>query len=284
MIHRWSKDGSLPPVYSVNIYDVGYFDGAGRFTLLFNLQKTKEENEKLINFQFKTTSFLPLTGGNVHSSPLSNEMFLVWNDKNILLDRISSTPNESSDSLFFVKPSDSRNFSRNSRKFNYMCRFAVQAQITHGTAIVMMGQVRRYVDFAEVVTGQRDYFEAQSAEWYRHAKGERNYNIENGDLVLITECYKAPSWGYINYQSKKRTTQASWAAFQPGITGKGRYGWVYESPLEGLESSQYQSSDEDPTTGPPNQCIGVRAYKIRCDPQAWKSICKELESRRTSRP
>ena len=165
-----------------------------------------------------------------------------------------------------------------------MCRFKVGSQINHGTAIVIMGQVRRYVDVANVVRTQKHYFETQATEWYRHAKGERNHNIENGDLVLITECYKAPSWGYINYQSEQRTTQASWAAFQPGMTGKGVYGWVYESPLVGLESSQHQSTVEDPTAGPPNQCIGIRAYAIRCDPRAWKPLCKELEAARTPRP
>ena len=147
-----------------------------------------------------------------------------------------------------------------------------------------MGQVRRYVDLANVVRTQRDYFEAQSIEWYHHAKGERNHNIENGDLVLITECYKAPSWGYINYQSKERTSQTSWAAFQPGMTGKGLYGWVYESPLVGLESSQHQSTEKDPTAGPPDQCIGVRAYIIRCEPHAWKTMCEELNSHHTPRP
>jgi hypothetical protein len=106
MSHQWLEDGSLPPVYGVNIYDVGYFDGAGRFTLLFNLQKTKEENENLLKFQFKTTSFLPLTDGAVHSSPLSKNKFQVWSDKNILTDRISSAGNESSVTFFFVKPSD----------------------------------------------------------------------------------------------------------------------------------------------------------------------------------
>jgi len=106
MSHKWSEDGSLPPVYGVNVYDVGFFDGRGQFNLLFNLQMTKEENEKSLKFQFKTTSFLPLTGGAVHSSPLSKKKFQVWNDKNILTDRISSASNESSDTPLFVKPSN----------------------------------------------------------------------------------------------------------------------------------------------------------------------------------
>ena len=102
MSHQWLEDGSLPPVYSVNIYDVGYFDGAGRFILLFNLKMTKEENEKLLKFQFKSTSFLPLTGV-IHSSPLSKDKFQVWNDQNILTDRISSANNEWSDTLSFCE-------------------------------------------------------------------------------------------------------------------------------------------------------------------------------------
>jgi hypothetical protein len=168
-----------------------------------------------------------------------------------------------------------------------MCRFNVGSQITKGTAIVMLGQVKRYVDEAEVFVNDLEYFETQSIEWYRHAKGERNRYIENGDLVLITQCYKAPSWGYINYhfdEEELETTRDTWAAFQPGMKGKGLYRWVYELPLKGLESKQHQSTRKDPTAGPSDQCIGIRAYSIHCDPQAWKSICKELKSRRTPRP
>ena len=80
-------------------------------------------------------------------------------------------------------------------------------------------------------------------------------------------------------------TQDTWAAFQPGMKGKGLYGWVYESPpLVGLESSQHQSMEKDPTAGPSDQCIGFRAYSIHCEPQAWKTMCKELKSGRTPRP
>ena len=159
-----------------------------------------------------------------------------------------------------------------------MCRFIVKSEIKNGSAIAVMGEVRQEWDTKRVARTQRNYFAAQSIEWYRHAKGERDYDVENGDLVLITECYKAPSWGYINYYSKEGTTKNTWAAFQPGMTGKGLYGWVYESPLlEGLEGKQHQSTPEDPTAGPPDQCIGVRSYSIHCDPQAWKSMCKELK-------
>jgi len=165
-----------------------------------------------------------------------------------------------------------------------MCRFKVRSQIKKGTAIVMMGQVRQYTDAQMVHITQEDYFAAQSIEWYRHAKRERNLDLKNGDLVLITQCYKVPSWGYINYHSNVGTTNDTWAAFQPETTGEGLYEWVYESPLEGLKSSQYQCTEKDPTAGPPDQCIGVRAYSIDCDPRAWKSMCKELESSRIPGP
>jgi hypothetical protein len=89
MTHKRSTDdGSLPPVFSVNVYDVGYFDGSGKFKLLFNLRMTKEENEKLLNFQFKTTPFQPLPSGFVHSSLCGKEKFQIWNDKNIVPDKI----------------------------------------------------------------------------------------------------------------------------------------------------------------------------------------------------
>ena len=184
---------------------------------------------------------------------------------------------------FSMKPSDLRKISRQSRE--YMCRFIVNSQIKKGTAIVMMGQVRQYTDAMNIVRTRWDYFASQSIEWYRHAKGERNHNIENGDLVLITQCYKVPSWGYINYFSGVKTIKDTWAAFQPGMTGKGLYGWVCQSPrLRKLETKQHQSTRKDPTAGPPDQCIGVRAYSIHCDPQAWKSLCEELEIGRTPRP
>jgi len=60
--HYRSSDGSLPPVFSVNVYDVGHFDTGGRFTLLFNLCLSKEENEKLLKFEFKKIRFVPMTG------------------------------------------------------------------------------------------------------------------------------------------------------------------------------------------------------------------------------
>lgn len=103
MTHKRSKDGSLPPVFSVNVYDVGYFDGGGKFWLLFNLQKTKEENEKLLGFRFKTTSFVPLTGGVVRSTPLNNDMFQTLDDDNIVPDKLGSYgPNSQSDTIFFL--------------------------------------------------------------------------------------------------------------------------------------------------------------------------------------
>ena len=96
MTHKCLTDDALPPVFSINVYDVGYFDGGGKFILLFNIQKTKEENEKLLNFQFKTTSFSPLVGGFVHSVPWhKKEKFQVWNDKKIVPAVISSEYNES---------------------------------------------------------------------------------------------------------------------------------------------------------------------------------------------
>lgn len=119
MTHQRStdgSDGSLHPVYGVNVYDVGFFDGRGRFNLLFNLQMTKEENEKLLNFQFKTTSFLPLSGGGVvRSTPLNEHKFQIWNDKNIVPDGIYSAPDpESLDTIFFfVKSRDLQIFSGN---------------------------------------------------------------------------------------------------------------------------------------------------------------------------
>ena len=98
------SDGSLHPVYGVNVYDVGYFNPAGQFNLLFNLQMTKEENEKLLNFQFKTTSFVPLGGGLILSSPLNDEDFQIWNDENIVPDGIYSADDpEGSDTIFFYE-------------------------------------------------------------------------------------------------------------------------------------------------------------------------------------
>ena len=158
MTHVRSADGTLPPVFSVNVYDVGYFDGSGKFILLFNLEKTKEENEKLLDFQFKTTSFVPLPSGFVRQSLWRKEKFQIWNDKKIVPAKIPTDYNESWDTPFFVKPSDLRKMSRKS--LEYMCLFKVRSHITKGTAIIMMGQVKRYVDATEVFMTQQDYFEA----------------------------------------------------------------------------------------------------------------------------
>ena len=58
--HKRKSDGSLPSVFGVNVYDVGFFNGAGQFTLLFNLSMTMEENEELLGFKFtKRLRFYP---------------------------------------------------------------------------------------------------------------------------------------------------------------------------------------------------------------------------------
>lgn len=56
------SDGSIPVVYGMNVFDVGFFNSSGEFTLLFNLCLSKEENEKSQNFEFKTIRFVPLVG------------------------------------------------------------------------------------------------------------------------------------------------------------------------------------------------------------------------------
>lgn len=60
--HQRSSDSdcSIPPVYGMNVFDVGFFSGDGEFTLLFNLCLSKEENEKSQNFKFETIQFVPL--------------------------------------------------------------------------------------------------------------------------------------------------------------------------------------------------------------------------------
>jgi hypothetical protein len=89
MTHQRKPDGSLPPVFGVNVYDVGFFDGAGRFTLLFNILMTREENEELLGIEFKTSSFLPLTGvsGARATQFGSNEKYNSFQDNNIMLDK-----------------------------------------------------------------------------------------------------------------------------------------------------------------------------------------------------
>ena len=105
--HKRKSDGSLPSVFGVNVYDVGFFNGAGQFTLLFNLSMTKEENEELLAFKFtKTSSFLPLTGfsrdGFQATEFGSNEQYTTFQDSNISLDKFLSRYNpESSDKPFF---------------------------------------------------------------------------------------------------------------------------------------------------------------------------------------
>ena len=278
MTHQRKPDGSLPPVFGVNVYDVGFFDGAGRFTLLFNLLMTKEENEESLGIEFKTSSFLPLTGvsgaGFRATQFGSNEEYNSFQDNNIILDK-SLSGYKSLDTLFSLSPFF---FNRVTEEFiretdEYKFSFTVRKGIERGTAIALMGNLLHFADF-EVVRTHKKYFAAQAIEWYRHAKGDRQYDLTNGDLVFITGCYKVPSWGYINYY-KEKTIKETQAEFLQGLGGRGLYGWKYS--LEGLESAQRQSRKGDPTAGPSDQCIGVRFYSIYCDPKAWKSICKEFK-------
>jgi hypothetical protein len=279
MTHRRSSTGSLDPVFAVNVYDVGYFDGAGQFNLLFNLLLTKEENEELLEFKFRRSSFLPLTGvtAGLHGRLINfGEKYKSFQDDKIMLDKSLSGYNpESSDALFFCDAELLTRFFffRNTDEYRYS--FKVRNGIKKGTAIALMGDLLCFADL-NVVRTHREYFEEQAIEWYRHAKGDRQCNLGNGDLVFIMGCYKVPSWGHINYYGKKPPTKDTWADFQQGLGGRGLYGWKY--PLEGLESAHRQSRRGDPTAGTPDQCIGLWPYSIYCENDAWKTMCKELES------
>jgi hypothetical protein len=51
----------------------------------------------------------------------------------------------------------------------------------------------------------------------------RRPNLGSVSMLVYTG-YKAPSWGYINYhfdEEELETTRDTWAAFQPGMKGKG---------------------------------------------------------------
>lgn len=274
--HKRSTDGSIPPVHGVNVYDVGYFDVSGDFILLFNLRMSKEENEEFLKFKFKTP-FIPLTGITAAVGIEFNAMqkYKTFHQtKKIQLDLELSKYNTKSSGILSLWSKATDDFLKR-ELHEYKYTFKVRQDISTGAAIAMMGPLIHFRD-REIVFSHQDYFTTQSIEWYRHAKRQGKHHIENGDLVLITECYKTPSWGYIIYNGKTTAKETS-AHFHYGDGGKGLYGWRYAS-LPGLRSACRQSKEGDPTAGLPDQCVGFRGYSIHCDPKAWKSMCKGLEA------
>lgn len=116
----------------------------------------------------------------------------------------------------------------------------------------------------------KEYFATQSIEWYRHARQDRQYCVGNGDLILITDTYKAAGWGFLAYHGPP-TTQNLEATFSQGTNGL--YGWKYSPLLKNCKSKQYQKPPgPNPDPDPFDQCIGFRAYAIHCSPSAWKSL------------
>jgi len=261
MSHHRSA-GSLPDAYSVNVLDVGYFNTAGQFIVLFNLLLTKEENEKFLGFEFETTPFVHLSGVSRRWTVLRpHTKFHAFHDQKILLDTQSSNYNPNSDIQF---------------------RFKVVSGVTSGTGIALVGKLKHFSCDEGALSKHEDYFATQSIEWYRYARGKINGHLYNGDLVLITQCYKIPSWGYLTYFGEKgRKAKETWASFRPG---GGDRGWKFEAS-QGLYAAEHLCIPEDPTStkenGSLDQCIGFKAYSIHCDPKAWKEL--EGEHRHTLR-
>jgi len=155
----------------------------------------------------------------------------------------------------------------------YKRHFIIPKGLNAGAVIAVLGELLHYSSNTNVIQVAdnnlfNQYFSTQSIEWYRHARHDRQCLVENGELVLITDTYKAASWGYFAYYSKKGADKDHSVSFcqEPS---DGSYHWNYD--VDGCESYQ-----KEPSTGsesPMDQCIGFRAYAIRCPVAAWNSIC-----------
>jgi len=151
------------------------------------------------------------------------------------------------------------------------------SNIKRGTGIALLGEFRHFFCETDSLSEHPDYFAMQSIEWYRYARRKLNGHLHNGDLVLITECYKVPSWGYLTYFNDDKMAKEASASFLRGAGDRGLYGWKYE-PAKGLLAKEHlftpksPTATVDPTAGFPDQCIGFRAYSIHCVPKAWKEL------------
>lgn len=252
---RLSSDCSLPRVHGINVYDVGYFSVDGEFVLLFNLSMSKEENEEELKIKFDGP-FLPLT--NV-TTPIAEvleplQQYKAYSSRKILLDSSLSKYSK-------FKP------------YDYQYTFRVKGEPQPGAALAVIGQFTCQQD-KEIPFKHQDYFATQCIEWYLHAKRLGRHHIKNGDLVLITGCYKVPNWGYIVDISKK--TPETLVYFRYGNGGNGLYGWTHPANPD-LTAKCHQFEIENPTAGPPDQCVGFRGYSIHCDDKAWDLMCKKVK-------
>lgn len=156
----------------------------------------------------------------------------------------------------------------------YKHKFFIHEKTKSGAAIAILGALKHFGSTPGLPIGEnalfKEYFATQSIEWYRHARQDRQYCLNNGDLILITDTYKAAGWGFLAYHGPA-TTQNFEATFYQGTNGL--YGWKYSPLLKNCKSKQYQKPLV-PNAGPDpfDQCIGFRGYAIRCSPDAWNSL------------
>ena len=157
----------------------------------------------------------------------------------------------------------------------YRRNFIIRKGLNAGAAIAVLGEMLHYssyINFVQIAENILfdEYFSTQSIEWYRHARHDRQRLVENGELVLITDTYKAAGWGHLAYYSKKGADKDHPVSFfqEPS---DGSYYWNYD--VDGCESAEYRKEPSTSSENPMDQCIGFRAYAIQCPVEAWNSIC-----------
>lgn len=237
---------------SMNVYDVGHFDNAGRFVTLFNLCSSMEENERLLKFKFKTIHFVPLDAKPNDPYPLRNP------DMNIL-DR-NAIPADHSHPRAGVRD------------------FILRKGLKSGAAIAVLGGLLHYSSHHEDTLSPiadvelfNEYFTTQSIEWYRHAINDRQRPVDNGELVLITDTYNAAGWGnFVFYTTKLTGADKNHSISFYQDPSDSSYRWKYD--IHSCEAAVYQAKPSTGSEPPMDQCIGFRGYAIRCPAKAWLSM------------
>jgi len=124
----------------------------------------------------------------------------------------------------------------------------------------------------------KDHMTPSTVEsWYQFAK-DRGRVLENGDIVVVYKCDKAPSWGIAAFSSTEGQTTS--LIFEEMNRDHATYNWV----CDGAANTQMKvgpSADEnsDFPGVVHNQCIFLGALNARLSDRRWRELQKRLSTK-----
>jgi len=124
----------------------------------------------------------------------------------------------------------------------------------------------------------KDYMTPSTVEsWYQYAK-DRGRELQNGDIVVVYKCDKAPSWGIAAFSSTEgQTTSLTFKEADGDHVLIPTYNWV----CNGAANTQMRvgpSADEnsDFSGVVKNQCIFLHTLNARLSDRSWRELEQRL--------